>query len=98
MPRSSGNRPSGGNRGGVRGYTLRGRNGRVNYVGVTNSPTRRAGEHKRDGKRGSMKVETRPTSRSAAQRWEADKLAAHRRTHSGNNPRHNRTRSGRWNG
>ena len=83
---------------GVRGYTLQGRNGRVNYVGVTNSPSCRAGEHKQDGKRGSMRVETQPMSRPAARKWEADRLAAYRRNHGGNNPRHNQTRSGGWNG
>ena len=55
----------------VRGYTLRGRNGRLAYVGVTNNPGRRAAEHRQDGKRGGMKVETRPMSREAARRWKA---------------------------
>ena len=96
MPRSRGNRPSGGNRGGVRGYTLRGRNGQINYVGVTNNPSRRAGEHRQDGKRGSMKVETSSMSRPTARRWEADRLGAYRRNHSGSNPQYNQTRSGGW--
>ena len=42
-----GGRPSGG---GVRGYTLRGKNGKIDYVGTTNNPGRRAGEHKSEGK------------------------------------------------
>ena len=54
-----GGRPSGN---GVRGYTLRGRNGKINYVGTTNNPGRRAGEHKSDGKSGRLQTETRPTS------------------------------------
>ena len=32
------------------GYILRGRYGRINYVGVTNNPERRASEHKQAGK------------------------------------------------
>ena len=80
----------------VRGYTLRGRNGRINYVGVSNNPTRRAAEHKQDGKRGSMKVETRAMSREAAQRWESRRLNTFRRNHRGKNPPFNRTRGGGW--
>ncbi len=80
----------------VRGYTLRDRKGRIKYVGVSNNPRRRAAEHKRDGKRGKLKVETRPMSRGYARHWEAQKLARHRKTHRGKNPAHNKTRSGGW--
>ena len=38
----------------VRGYTLRGRTGRITYVGISNDPDRRAGEHGMDGKRGRL--------------------------------------------
>ena len=93
--RSYGRMTSGGRRS-ARGYTLRGRYGRVNYVGVTNNASRRASEHRQDGKRGRMKVETRAMSRSAARRWEAGRLAAYRRNHAGRNPQHNQTRSGGW--
>ena len=78
----------------VKGYTLRGRNGRVRYVGVTNSPSRRAAEHKQASKTGRMKVETRRLTRASAQSWERQKLAAHRRNHGGKNPPLNKTRSG----
>lgn len=80
----------------VRGYSLRDRKGRIRYVGVSNNPPRRATEHKQDGKRGKLNVETRPMSRGYARRWEAQKLARHRRTHRGKNPVHNKTRSGGW--
>ena len=93
--RGGARRSSGGQRG-VRGYSLRGRNGGINYVGVTNNPGRRATEHKHSGKRGSMKVETRGMSREAAQRWEARRLDTYRRNHGGKNPPSNRTRSGGW--
>ena len=95
--RSSRRRRRAADRGGaVRGYTLRDRNGRIRYVGVSNDPNRRSAEHKRDGKRGKLNVETRPMSRAYARRWEARKLAGHRKTHRGKNPVHNKTRSGGW--
>ena len=52
-----GGRPSGGS---VRGYTLRGNNGKVNYVGTTNSTGRRAAEHKSEGKSGRLQAENSP--------------------------------------
>lgn len=98
MPRSirSGYRRSTRKNPSARGYTLRGRNGRVRYVGVTNNPTRRAAQHKRAGKTGSMKVETRGLSRSGALTWERRRLAAYRRNHGGKNPSQNKTRNGGW--
>ena len=81
----------------VRGYSLRDGKGRPTYFGVTNDPGRRATEHKRDGKRGKLNVETRPMSRGYARSWEKRKLARHRKMHHGRNPVHNRTRSGGWN-
>ena len=80
----------------VRGYTLRGRTGRITYVGISNDPNRRAGEHRMDGKPGRLAVETPAMSRSEARQWEAGRLAGYRRNHSGKNPRHNKTRSGGW--
>ena len=86
-----GGRPSGN---GVRGYTLRGRNGKINYVGTTNNPGRRAAQHKSDGKSGQLQTETRPTSRGAAERWEASRLKTYRDNHGGKNPPHNKTQNG----
>ena len=80
----------------MQGYSLRDRKGRPTYFGVTNDPSRRAAEHKRDGKRGKLNVETRPMSRAYARSWEKRKLARHRKTHRGRNPVHNKTRSGGW--
>ena len=80
----------------VRGYTLRGRNGRVNYVGVTNNPRRRASEHRTEGKSGTMRVETRPMSREFARSWEKRRLATYRRNHRGGNPSQSRSRTGGW--
>ena len=78
----------------VRGYTLRGRNGAVKYVGITNNPKRRAAQHKSAGKSGRMSVETSGMSRRSARRWEGATLAGHRKANSGKNPRYNKTRSG----
>ena len=80
----------------VRGYTLRGRNGRIRYFGVTGNPSRRAAQHKRDGKTGKMRVETTHVNRTAALKWERQKLSAYRRRHGGKNPPLNKTRSGSW--
>ncbi len=98
MPRygRKSSRSASGNKRSVRGYTLRGRNGRINYIGVSNNPDRRAAEHKKDGKRGSMKVETRSMSRESARRWESGRLATYRRNNGGKNPPANKSRSGRW--
>ena len=92
----SNRRRTAGKGGRVRGYTLRDSKGRIKYVGVTNNPRRRAAEHKRDGKRGKLKVETRRMPRGFARYWEKRKLARHRKTHRGRNPVHNKTRSGDW--
>ena len=94
-PRRS-RRKTAGKGGAVQGYSLRDRKGQPTYFGVTNDPSRRAAEHKQDGKRGKLNVETRPMSRAYARRWEAQKLARHRKTHRGKNPVHNKTRSGGW--
>ena len=81
---------------GVHGYTIRGRAGRITYVGISNDPYRRAEEHHMDGKRGKLRVETPAMSRSEARQWEARRLDTYRRNHSGKNPRHNKLRSGGW--
>ncbi len=79
---------------GVRGYTLRGKYGKINYVGTTNNPGRRAGEHRSEGKPGRLRTETRPMTRGSAKRWEANRLKTYRSNHGGKNPPHNRTREG----
>lgn len=78
----------------MKGYTLRNRNGRVVYVGISNNTRRRAAQHKKSGKRGRMKVETPGMPRKMARRWETGRLAWHRRQNKGRNPRYNKTRSG----
>ena len=78
----------------VRGYTIRNRRDKVVYVGTTNNPRRRAVEHQKSGKYGHMQVETVGMTRGLARRWEARRLAGHRRRNNGRNPRYNKTRSG----
>ena len=78
----------------VRGYTLRGKSGKINYVGTTNNPQRRAAEHRSGGKPGRLKTETRPMSRESAKRWEGNRLKTYRSNHGGKNPPHNRTKEG----
>ena len=80
----------------MRGYTLRGRSGRVTYVGITNNPGRRAAQHRRSGKRGRLHVETGGMSRGRARRWEGARLARFRKSNKGRNPTYNKTRTGGW--
>ena len=80
----------------MRGYTIRGRGGKVKYVGITNNPRRRAAQHRREGKRGRLQVETSGMSREKARRWEEAKLARLRKSNRGRNPTYNKTRSGGW--
>ncbi len=82
-------------------YSIKSSRGRTKYLGVTNNPQRRASEHRKSGKLSSgdtFRVETRPVSRSDAERVESAKLASYRRSHGGRNPRHNTTRSGQFEG
>ena len=78
----------------VRGYTIRGRSGKVKYVGITNNPGRRAVQHRRSGKRGQLQVETSGMSRGKARRWEGTRLARFRKSDRGRNPTYNKTTSG----
>ena len=86
------------NSGKVVQYSVKNSKGAVTYVGTTNNPTRRASEHRDSGKMGpkdKLVVETRPVSRSSAERVEAAKLGAHRRRQ-GTNPKHNVTNDGKY--
>ena len=79
-------------------YSIKDAKGNTKYIGTTNNPTRRAAEHRETGKlRGKDKlvVETRPVSRTSAEKVESAKLRSHRSTH-GRNPRHNVTNDGKF--
>ena len=92
-------RRSGSSRSSARGvvtYSIYNSSGKRTYIGSTNNPERRAAEHARDGRLtrgGEMVVESRPTSRDAAQRLEAKKIQGYRRR-TGKLPRLNRTSDG----
>ena len=75
-------------------YSLQ-RRGKTTYIGMTNSPSRRAAQHRRDGKTGTMIIERSFSSARAARRSEAIRLFNFRRKH-GQNPQHNKTASGGW--
>ena len=77
-------------------YKLQTARGRTTYIGKTADPKRRAAEHRRDGKAGSMQVVASFGSHRAARRSEASRLWHHRQSHGGQNPQHNKTTSGGW--
>ena len=79
-------------------YAVKDKNGRTKYIGTTNNPTRRASEHRKDGKMRSsdkIEVQSRPISRHKAEQLERRRLKGHRRTH-GANPQHNTTNDGQY--
>ncbi len=75
-------------------YTLRGSRGEITYIGSSNDLGRRASEHERSGKRGTMRKETTRMTQPGARRREAERLETYRRNHGGKNPPHNKTRHG----
>lgn len=79
-------------------YSIKNPKGATTYVGSTNNPTRRAGEHRDSGKLGTgdkLVVETKAISRRSAEKVEATKLGSHRRSQ-GSNPKHNVTNDGKF--
>ena len=94
MPRRSGSSRRGGGRK-HKVYSLRQGSKPPSYFGTTQNPSRRAAQHRRDGKRGEMHVEAEFDSHRAARRSEASRLFHHRRKH-GQNPEYNKTDSGGW--
>ena len=79
-------------------YSIKNSKGATTYVGSTNNPTRRAGEHRDSGKIGpgdKLVVETKAISRRSAEKVESAKLGSHRRSQ-GSNPKHNVTNDGKF--
>ena len=79
-------------------YSIRDSKGNTKYIGTTNNPARRAGEHRESGKlkgKDKLVVESRAIDRSKAERVEAAKLSSHRQSQGGN-PRHNVTSDGKY--
>ena len=80
----------------VVGYTLRSKNDKILYVGITNNPRAREAEHRLGGKRFEyLNVETKPMSRGYAEKWETKRLASYR-GFVGHNPPYNRTDDGKY--
>lgn len=79
-------------------YSIKDPKGNTKYIGTTNNPTRRASEHRESGKLGQrdkLVVETKPVSRTSAEKVERGKLSSHRQQH-GRNPKHNTTNDGKF--
>ena len=79
-------------------YSIKDARGNTRYIGTTNNPSRRTGEHAETGtlrRRDTLVVETHPIPRQTAERVEAAKIAAHRRR-TGSNPQRNKTRDGKY--
>jgi len=79
-------------------YSIKGGDGQTKYIGTTNNPSRRAGQHKKSGKLepgDRLVVETRPTSRTKAERVEKAKLKSFRQNN-GRNPQYNKTNDGQY--
>ena len=58
----------------TRVYTIRDRNNRIKKIGITNNPERRAAENRRDGIRGTLRVESGPRTPDSARTEEIRRL------------------------
>ena len=80
----------------VVGYSLRDKNGKRVYTGITNNPRARKAEHQVDGKRyGYFQIETEPMTRKDAEQWERRSLKGSRQR-TGKNPKYNKTSTGQY--
>ena len=69
-------------------YTLR--NGqKIVYIGITNSPERREGEHQQEKNFGQMRKEGPKVSKETALDWEGEALGRYRKGHQGKTPEYN---------
>ena len=72
-------------------YTLRDK-AKVVGIGITKDLNRREEEHRDEGKRFTkMKREGPAVTRETAEQWEEKALEQYRKTHTGRNPRYNKT-------
>jgi predicted GIY-YIG superfamily endonuclease len=69
-------------------YTLRDGH-KIVYIGITNKPERREGEHQQDKRFDQMRVEGPKVCRDTALDWEQQALDRFRRGHQGKNPKYN---------
>lgn len=76
-------------------YELRDGN-RVVYVGITNDLERRESEHRTEGMDfTSIRKVGNVTTRSAAEEWEARRIATYKGNHDGERPKYNQNDSGK---
>lgn len=76
-------------------YELRDGN-RVVYVGITNDLERRESEHRAEGMDfTSIHKVGNVTTRSAAEDWEAQRIATYKDNHGGDRPKYNQNDSGK---
>lgn len=76
-------------------YELRDGN-RVVYVGITNDLERRESEHRAEGMDfTSIHKVGNATTRSAAEDWEAQRIAIYKDNHGGDRPKYNQNDSGK---
>lgn len=60
------------------------------YIGISDDPERRKGQHKQDGKNfNKMSIEGPAVTKETAEKWEEEELKKYRKNHGGRNPRYN---------
>ena len=64
---------------------------KIVYIGITNDPDRRIGEHGAKKKFSTMQVSGPKVSEETARIWEQDRLDTYRHNHGGENPKYNKT-------
>ena len=65
---------------------------KIVYIGMTDNPIRREGQHKSEGKDFTrMTLVGRKVTENSAEQWEEKRLEQYRRSHGGRNPRYNKT-------
>ena len=67
------------------GYSIW-RGGRKRYIGITSDTNRRSSEHRANGNKGEMRVDTGPRTPGSARNWERNALDSYRRGHGGKLP------------
>ncbi len=73
-------------------YEIRSGN-KVNYVGITNDPERRAQEH--SDMDGTLRIIGSRVTRSTAEQWEEERIRTYKAHHNGNRPKYNQNDSGK---
>lgn len=66
-------------------------NRKLVYIGITNDPDRRIGEHGGEKDFSTMRVSGPKVSEGTARDWERDRLDTYRQNHGGKNPKYNKT-------